>query len=279
MNLPISLEFFPPKTPEGSAKLRDARRLLYKLEPDEIYNLGAQSHVHVSFETPVYTGDVTALGAMRVLEAIRQSGIKTKYYQASSSEMFGATPPPQCETTRFYPRSPYAAAKLYAHHMTINYREAYGIAARNGILFNHESPRRGENFVTRKITRAVARIERGLQDKLYLGNLDARRDWGYAPEYVEAMWLMMQQDQPEDFVIATGQSNSVQDFVEAAFGSVGRDWRKHVEIDPQYLRPTEVDSLIGDSSLAKAKLGWEAKTLMPELAAIMVFADLEALDK
>ena len=264
------------------ADLSDATsliKLLYKLEPDEIYNLAAQSHVHVSFETPVYTGDVTALGAMRVLEAIRQSGIKTKFYQASSSEMFGATPPPQCETTRFYPRSPYAAAKLYAHHMTINYREAYGIAARNGILFNHESPRRGENFVTRKITRAVARIERGLQDKLYLGNLDARRDWGYAPEYVEAMWLMMQQDEPEDFVIATGQSDSVQDFVEAAFGSVGRDWRKHVEIDPQYLRPTEVDSLIGDSSLAKAKLGWEAKTLMPELAAIMVFADLESLDK
>ena len=264
------------------ADLADATsliKLLYKLEPDEIYNLGAQSHVHVSFETPEYTGDVTALGVTRILEAIRQSGIQTKFYQASSSEMFGSTPPPQSEMTRFYPRSPYAAAKVYAHHMTVNYREAYGIAARNGILFNHESPRRGENFVTRKITRAVARIERGLQDKLYLGNLEARRDWGYAPEYVEAMWLMMQQDEPEDFVIATGQSNSVQDFVEAAFGSVGRDWRKHVEIDPQYLRPTEVDSLIGDSSHAKAKLGWEAKTLMPELAAIMVAADLETLNK
>ena len=264
------------------ADLTDATsliKLLHKLEPDEIYNLGAQSHVHVSFETPVYTGDVTALGTMRILDAIRQSGLKPKFYQASSSEMFGATPPPQSENTRFYPRSPYAAAKLYAHHMTINYREAYGIKACNGILFNHESPRRGENFVTRKITRAVARIERGLQDKLYLGNLEARRDWGYAPEYVEAMWLMMQQDEPEDFVIATGQSNSVQDFVEAAFGSVGRDWRKHVEIDPQYLRPTEVDSLIGDSLLAKAKLGWEAKTLMPELAAIMVAADLETINK
>lgn len=252
-------------------------KLLYKLEPDEIYNLAAQSHVHVSFETPVYTGDVTALGATRILEAIRQSGLKPKFYQASSSEMFGATPPPQSENTRFYPRSPYAAAKLYAHHMTVNYREAYGIAARSGILFNHESPRRGENFVTRKITRAVARIECGLQDKLYLGNLQARRDWGYAPEYVEAMWLMMQQDEAEDFVIATGQSNSVEDFVEAAFGAVGRDWRKHVEIDPQYLRPTEVDSLIGDASHAKAKLGWEPRTRMPELAAIMVAADLAAI--
>lgn len=264
------------------ADLTDATSLikvLHKLEPDEIYNLGAQSHVHVSFETPVYTSDATGLGTMRILEAIRQTGIKTKFYQASSSEMFGATPPPQSETTRFYPRSPYAAAKLYAHHMTINYREAYGIDARSGILFNHESPRRGENFVTRKITRAVARIERGLQDKLYLGNLQARRDWGYAPEYVEAMWLMMQQDKPEDFVIATGRSNTVQEFVEAAFGSVGRDWRAHVEIDPQYLRPTEVDSLIGDPSLAKARLGWEPKTFMAELAAIMVAADLEAVSR
>ncbi len=253
-------------------------KLLYKLEPDEIYNLGAQSHVHVSFETPEYTGDVTALGTTRILEAIRQTQLKTKFYQASSSEMFGSTPPPQDENTRFHPRSPYAAAKVYAYHMTVNYREAYGIAACNGILFNHESPRRGENFVTRKITRAVAQIHAGHQDKLFLGNLHARRDWGYAPEYVEAMWLMLQQDEPQDFVIATGRSNSVQDFVEAAFEAAGLDWRKHVEIDPRYIRPSEVDDLFGDASLAKKKLGWQAKTFMKELAALMVAADIKAIE-
>jgi GDPmannose 4,6-dehydratase len=252
-------------------------KLLHKLEPDEIYNLGAQSHVHVSFETPEYTGDVTALGATRILEAIRQTGLKAKFYQASSSEMFGSTPPPQSETTRFHPRSPYAAAKAYAYHMTVNYREAYGIAACNGILFNHESPRRGETFVTRKITRAVARIHLGLQHKLYLGNLAARRDWGYAPEYVEAMWLMLQQDEPQDFVIATGTSHSVQDFVEAAFEAVGRDWREYVQIDQQYLRPAEVADLVGDASLARQKLGWQPRTFMKQLANIMVAADLEAL--
>ena len=263
------------------ADLADATsliKLLYKLQPDEIYNLGAQSHVHVSFETPEYTGDVTGLGVTRILEAIRQSGIPAKFYQASSSEMYGSTPPPQSETTRFHPRSPYAAAKVYAHNMTVNYREAYGIKAWCGILFNHESPRRGENFVTRKISLAAARIARGLQDKLYLGNLHARRDWGYAPEYVEAMWMMMQQDEPADYVIATGQSNSVEDFVEAAFGAAGLDWRAHVELDPQYLRPAEVDSLIGDPSLARDRLGWEARTMMPELARIMVESDIRDID-
>ena len=254
-------------------------KVLYELEPDEIYNLGAQSHVHVSFEIPEYTGDVTGLGATRILEAVRQSSIDTKFYQASSSEMFGSTPPPQSENTRFHPRSPYAAAKVYAHNMTVNYREAYGLKAWCGILFNHESPRRGENFVTRKITLAAARIARGLQDKLYLGNLDARRDWGYAPEYVEAMWMMLQHDEPQDFVIATGQSNSVQDFVEASFEAAGLNWREHVEIDPRYLRPAEVDSLIGDASLAKERLGWEARTSMKELAKIMVIADIEAIDR
>ena len=254
-------------------------KLLYKLEPDEIYNLGAQSHVHVSFEIPEYTGDVTGLGATRILEAVRQSGIDTKFYQASSSEMFGSTPPPQSESTRFHPRSPYAAAKVYAHNMTVNYREAYGLKAWCGILFNHESPRRGENFVTRKITQAAARIARGLQDKLYLGNLQARRDWGYAPEYVEAMWMMMQEDEPRDYVIATGQSHSVEDFVVASFEAAGLDWREHVEIDPRYLRPAEVDSLIGDASLAKERLGWEPRTSMEALARIMVDADLQALDR
>ena len=254
-------------------------KLLYKIEPDEIYNLGAQSHVHVSFEIPEYTGDVTGLGATRILEAVRQSGIDTKFYQASSSEMFGSTPPPQSENTRFHPRSPYAAAKVYAHNMTVNYREAYGLKAWCGILFNHESPRRGENFVTRKITQAVAKIERGLQDKLYLGNLQARRDWGYAPEYVEAMWMMMQEEDPRDYVIATGQSHSVEDFVVASFEAAGLDWREHVEIDPRYIRPAEVDSLIGDASLARERLGWEPRTSMKELAKIMVTADMEALDR
>ena len=254
-------------------------KLLYELQPDEIYNLGAQSHVHVSFEVPEYTGEITGLGAVRVLEAVRQSGIKTRIYQASSSEMYGSTPPPQNEMTRFHPRSPYAAAKVYAHNISVNYRESYGMFVSNGILFNHESPRRGENFVTRKITRAVARIHRGVQEKLYLGNLDARRDWGYAPEYVEAMWLMLQQDKPDDFVIATGQSNSVRDFVSLAFAVLGMDWRDNVEIDPQYIRPAEVDDLIGDASRAKAQFGWEARTHLKALVQIMVDADLALLDR
>lgn len=264
------------------ADLADATslvKLLYKLQPDEIYNLGAQSHVAVSFEAPEYTGDVTGLGVTRILEAIRQSGIGAKFYQASSSEMFGSSPPPQSERTRFHPRSPYAAAKLYAHNMTVNYREAYGIKASSGILFNHESPRRGENFVTRKISIAAARISLGLQDTLYLGNLKARRDWGFAPEYVEAIWRIMQQDDPCDLVIATGQSHSVQDFVEAAFEAVNLDWRRHVEVDPIYLRPTEVDVLIGDASLARERLGWEPKTFMPELARIMVEADRRDIEE
>jgi GDPmannose 4,6-dehydratase len=216
---------------------------------------------------------------VRILEAVRQSGIRTRIYQASSSEMFGSTPPPQNELTRFHPRSPYAAAKVYAHNITVNYRESYGMFACNGILFNHESPRRGENFVTRKITRAVANIHHGLQKKLYLGNLDARRDWGYAPEYVEAMWLMLQQDLPADYVIATGQSHSVEDFVEAAFAAADMDWRDYVEIDPQYIRPAEVDSLIGDSSLAEKQLGWRAKTHTPELVRIMVDADIRLIER
>jgi len=254
-------------------------KLLYQLQPDEIYNLGAQSHVHVSFEVPEYTGEITGMGAVRILEAVRQSGIKTRIYQASSSEMFGSTPPPQNELTRFHPRSPYAAAKVYAHNITVNYRESYGMFACNGILFNHESPRRGENFVTRKITRAVANIHHGLQKKLYLGNLDARRDWGYAPEYVEAMWMMLQQDLPADYVIATGQSHSVEDFVAAAFAAADMDWRDYVEIDPQYIRPAEVDSLIGDSSLAEKHLGWRAKTHTPELVRIMVDADIRLIER
>jgi GDPmannose 4,6-dehydratase len=262
------------------ADLADASslvNLLYEVQPDEIYNLAAQSHVHVSFELPEYTGDVTALGTLRILEAVRRSGVRARIYQASSSEMYGSTPPPQSERSLFHPRSPYACAKVFAHNITINYRETYGIFATCGIVFNHESPRRGENFVTRKITRAVARINAGLQEKLYLGNLEARRDWGYAPEYVEAMWLMMQQSEPDDFVLATGTSHSVRDFAEAAFAVVGRDWRDHVEIDPRYLRPAEVDSLIGDAAHARAKLGWEAGTHMLELARIMVEADIAQL--
>jgi len=262
------------------ADLADASSLvslLYDVKPDEVYNLGAQSHVHVSFEVPDYTADVTALGALRLFEAVRRSGIKTRVYQASSSEMFGSTPPPQNETTRFHPRSPYACAKAFAHNIAVNYRESYGLFVASGILFNHESPRRGENFVTRKITRAVARIRAGLQDKLYLGNLAARRDWGYAPEYVEAMWSMLQQEEASDFVVATGTSYSVQDFVEAAFAAANLNWRGHVEIDPAYLRPAEVDNLVGDASRAEAKLGWRPRTFMPELARIMVDADTAAL--
>ncbi len=252
-------------------------KLLYRLQPDEIYNLGAQSHVHVSFEVPEYTCDITGLGAVRIAEAVRETGIKTRVYQASSSEMFGITPSPQNESSPFHPRSPYACAKAFAHHIMVNYRESYGMFVCNGILYNHESPRRGENFVTRKITRAVARIKRGMQEKLYLGNLEARRDWGYAPEYVEAMWRMLQQDEPGDYVIATGQSHSVREFVSTAFEYVGLDWREHVEIDPCYYRPAEVDNLMGDSSKASVMLGWKPATSFEELVRIMVDADMRLL--
>jgi len=250
--------------------------LIGDLKPDEIYNLGAQSHVRVSFDEPEYTGDITGLGTSRVLEAVRLAAPGSKYYQASSSEMFGATPPPQNESTLFYPRSPYGAAKVYAYWMTKNYREAYGMFAVNGILFNHESPRRGETFVTRKITRAVARIKSGVQSKLYLGNLDAVRDWGYAPEYVEGMWRMLQHDTPMDFVLATGQAATIKDFLASSFSHAGLDWQEFVEFDPRYLRPTEVDALIGDSSLAEKELGWKAKTMPDELARLMVEADIQA---
>jgi len=249
--------------------------LIGDLKPDEIYNLGAQSHVRVSFDEPEYTGDITGLGTARVLEAVRLAAPGSKYYQASSSEMFGATPPPQNEATQFYPRSPYGAAKVYAYWMAKNYREAYGIFAVNGILFNHESPRRGETFVTRKITRAVARISLGRQSELHMGNVEAIRDWGYAPEYVEGMWRMLQVDRPNDFVLATGVQATVGDFLSASFSHVGLDWRDFVRFDPRYLRPTEVDALIGDSSLAKKELGWEAATHFGELARIMVDADVE----
>jgi GDPmannose 4,6-dehydratase len=251
--------------------------LIYNLQPQEIYHLAAQSHVRVSFDVPEYTGDVTGLGLTRILEAIRRSGINTRFYQASSSELYGDAPPPQNENTPFQPRSPYAAAKLYAYWMVRNYREAYGMFAVNGILFNHESPRRGETFVTRKITRAAARIKLGLQKKLYLGNLEARRDWGYAPEYVEAMWLMLQQDDPEDFVIATGESHSVREFLEEVFFHVGLGWQEYVEIDPRYFRPTEVESLLGDPGKAKQRLGWQPRVTFKELARLMVEADLQAL--
>ena len=251
-------------------------RLIGKIAPEEIYNLAAQSHVRVSFDSPEYTTDITATGAVRLLEAIRETGIKPRFYQASSSEMFGkAQDIPQRETTPFYPRSPYGCAKVYAHWITVNYRESYDLFACSGILFNHESPRRGETFVTRKITRAVAHIKAGLQQKLYLGNLDAKRDWGYAKEYVEAMWLMLQQDQPDDYVIATNETHRVREFLEAAFAHAGLHWQKHVEIDPHYYRPTEVDLLIGDYSKAKQKLGWEPKTTSNALARLMVDADMK----
>ncbi len=255
-------------------------KLLYGLQPDEIYHLGSQSHVRVSFDIPEYTGDVTGISTVRLLEAIRETGIKTKFYQASSSEMFGkARETPQKETTPFYPRSPYGCAKVYAYWVTVNYRESYGMFACNGILFNHESPRRGETFVTRKITRAVARIKAGLQDKLYLGNLDAKRDWGYAKEYVGAMWLMLQQDTPEDYVIATGESHSIREFLDEAFGYAKLEWKKYVEIDSRYFRPAEVDELIGDTSKAKKKLGWSPKVTFRELVRLMVDADIELLNK
>lgn len=262
------------------ADLTDGSRLVSLvggIQPDEVYSLGAQSHVKVSFDEPEYTGDVTGLGSTRLLEAVRLCSPHSKFYQASSSEMFGASPPPQHEDTPFYPRSPYGAAKVYSYWMTRNYREAYGMFAVNGILFNHESPRRGETFVTRKITRAAARIAAGKQNKLYLGNLDAVRDWGYAPEYIEGMWRMLQAKNPTDYVLATGVACSVREFVEYAFNHVSLDWEKHVEIDKRYLRPTEVDSLIGDATKARINLGWEAKTNALELAKIMVDADLEAL--
>ena len=251
-------------------------KLLYRLQPDEIYNLAAQSHVRVSFDMPEYTGDITAMGTVRLLEAIRETGIETRFYQASSSEMFGkVVETPQTEQTPFYPRSPYGCSKVYAYWTTVNYRESYGIFACNGILFNHESPRRGETFVTRKVTRAAARIKAGIEEKLYIGNLDARRDWGYAKEYVEAMWLMLQQDQPDDFVIATGECHSVRELVELAFGYVGLDWRKHVAIDPKYYRPAEVDILLGDASKAHRLLGWQPRTSFPELIKLMVEHDLQ----
>ena len=261
------------------ADMTDGSRLvtlLSKLAPTEIYHLAAQSHVRVSFDEPEFTGDVTGLGTCRLLEAIRVSEVPARFYQASSSEMFGSTPPPQNEASPFYPRSPYGAAKLYAYWMTRNYREAYGLFACNGILFNHESPRRGETFVTRKITRAVARIAAGKQQELFLGNLGAARDWGYAPEFVAAMWAMLQVDEPDDYVVATGTSYTVEDFVRFSFEHAGLDWREHVRFDERYLRPTEVDDLIGDPTKAKRVLGWEAKVLTPELAAIMVDADIAA---
>lgn len=250
--------------------------LIHEIAPDEIYNLAAQSHVMVSFTMPTYTANVDGIGTITLLEAIRATGLKTKFYQASTSELFGSTPPPQNELSKFAPRSPYAAAKLYAYWITANYREAYGIHATNGILFNHESPRRGETFVTRKITRAVAAIVQGKQDKLYLGNLKSIRDWGYAKEYVESMWLMLQQESPDDFVIATGIGATIEDFCRTAFSYVDLDWEKYVVQDERYFRRTEVDALIGDPSKAKQLLGWEAKTLWPELAKLMVEADLKS---
>jgi GDPmannose 4,6-dehydratase len=253
--------------------------LLHDIKPDEVYHLGAQSHVRVSFDMPEYTGDITGLGTLRLLEAIRKTGIKTRFYQASSSEMFGAAPPPQHELTPFQPQSPYAAAKVYAHHVVRNYRDAYKLFACNGILFNHESPRRGETFVTRKVTRAATRIKLGLQDKLYLGNLEAKRDWGFAGDYVEAMWLMLQQERPDDFVIATGETHSVREFVEKVFDKLGLDYQKHVVIDPRYFRPTEVDVLLGDSTKAKKTLGWNPKVSFEQLIDMMVAADMEQSNK
>lgn len=250
--------------------------VLRQTQPDEIYNLGAQSHVRVSFDVPEYTAEVTGLGTVRILEAIRETGIKPKFYQASSSELYGKVlETPQTERTPFYPRSPYGCAKAYAYYITVNYRESYDLFACNGILFNHESERRGETFVSRKITRAATRIKLGLQDKLYLGNLDARRDWGYAGDYVEAMWLMMQADEPEDYVIATGETHSVREFLDEAFGLLDIDWQKHVDIDPRYYRPTEVDLLLGDASKAREQLGWKPQVGFKELVRLMVEHDLE----
>jgi GDPmannose 4,6-dehydratase len=273
--------YVDPHNPEAKlflhyGDLSDGTRLatlLGDIQPDEVYNLAAQSHVRVSFDEPEHTGETTGLGTIRLLEAIRQAKVPARFYQASSSEMFGAANPPQSETTEFYPRSPYGAAKVYSYWITKNYREAYGMHAVNGILFNHESPRRGETFVTRKITRAVARIAAGLQSELYLGNLDARRDWGYAPEYVVAMWKMLQVDEPEDFVIATGTDYSVKDFVDICFQTVGLSWQDYVRFDERYLRPTEVDSLVGDATKAQTKLNWAPKVHPEKLAEIMVRHD------
>ncbi|MDR1280359.1 MAG: GDP-mannose 4,6-dehydratase [Opitutaceae bacterium] len=253
-------------------------KLLYDLKPDEIYNLGAQSHVRVSFDVPEYTGDVDGLGAQRILEAIREAGLvkKVRYYQASSSEMFGKVQQvPQTEVTPFWPRSPYGCAKVYAYWLTVNYRESYNLHASNGILFNHESPRRGETFVTRKITRAATRIKMGLQDALYMGNLDAKRDWGFAKEYVEMMWLMLQQDKPDDYVVATNETHTVKEFIQESFGMLGLDWEKYVKYDPRYERPAEVELLIGNPAKARKQLGWEPKVRFKELVKIMVNADLE----
>jgi len=255
-------------------------RLILTVRPDEIYHLAAQSHVRVSFDIPEYTGDVTGLGTTRLLEAIRQSGIQTKFYNAASSEMYGnTTEVPQRETTPFRPRSPYACAKLYSYWSTVNYREAFGLFACSGILFNHESPRRGETFVTRKITRGIARICAGIQDKLYLGNLDAKRDWGFAPDYVEAIWMMMQEPEADDYVIATGETHSVREFAELAFSHVGLDWNKYVDIDPRYFRPAEVDVLLGDASKARTRLGWWPRTTFDELVKLMVEADMRLLNE
>ena len=277
--------YVDPHTPDAKlflhyGDLSDGSRLvtlLNEIRPDEVYNLGAQSHVRVSFDEPEHTADTTGTGTVRLLEAVRVSGIETRFYQASSSELYGATPPPQSEVTPFYPRSPYAAAKLYSFWITKNYREAYGMFAVNGILFNHESPRRGETFVTRKITRAAARIAAGQQDVLYMGNLDAVRDWGYAPEYVEGMWRMLQAEVPDDFVLATGVGITVREFLEIAFNRVGLDWERFVRFDEKYLRPTEVDALIGNPSKAHAALNWETTVDGRQLAEIMVDADVEAL--
>jgi GDPmannose 4,6-dehydratase len=257
----------------------DMMSLLARIQPDEIYHLGAQSHVRVSFDIPEYTSDVTGLGTLRLLEAIRRTGINAKFYQASSSEMFGAAPPPQSELTPFQPQSPYAAAKAYAYYIVKNYRMAYHLFACNGILFNHESPRRGETFVTRKVTRAATRIKLGLQEKLYLGNLEAKRDWGFAGDYVEAMWLMLQQEEPDDFVIATGETRSVREFVERVFNKLDLDYRKHLEIDPRYFRPTEVEVLLGDACKANQKLAWKPKVDFDGLIDMMVNADLELAEK
>jgi len=254
--------------------------LLKKIRPDEVYNLGAQSHVRVSFDVPEYTGEVTGLGTTRLLEAVRELDMpRVRIYQASSSEMFGASPPPQSEKTPFYPRSPYGVAKVYAYWISVNYREAYGLHISNGILFNHESPRRGETFVTRKVTRAAARIKLGLQERLYLGNLEARRDWGYAKDYVEAMWLMLQQPEADDYVVATGESHTVRELCEEAFGHVGLDYRKYVDKDPRYYRPTEVDFLLGDPSKAARKLGWKPRTSFKDLVRIMMVADLAEAER
>jgi GDPmannose 4,6-dehydratase len=252
-------------------------KLVYEIQPDEVYHLGAQSHVRVSFDTPEYTSDAVGMGTVRLLEAIRETGVDTRFYQASSSEMFGAAPPPQSESTPFHPRSPYAVAKVMAHWITVNYRESYGMFAATGILFNHESPRRGETFVTRKITRALARIEAGLQEKLYLGNLDAKRDWGYTPDYTDAMWRILQADEPDDYVIATGEMHSVREFLDEATAHLGLNWEDVVEFDERYLRPAEVDALQGDPSKAREKLDWTPTVGFKELVQIMVDADRQAL--